>query len=134
MGVDTWVHWTMNVGMNAAITHYIDGVKRDAMKYSPSLCGNGAGSLVLGQDQDNVGGGFDANQAPEVWFDSLHVYNGQLSTSEITQLASKSTCLARAAWSNWAFSTASDMGKDYGPNNNAFSIQGSVQVVPGVTA
>ncbi|CAB4013113.1 Hypothetical predicted protein, partial [Paramuricea clavata] len=48
----------------------------------------GGGSWVIGQDQDSVGGGFDANQAFGGEISEVHVWNRALSPAEIEVLAS----------------------------------------------
>jgi len=129
----SWVHWAMNVASNRVITHYINGVENSGPRYSSSYCGQ-SGTLMLAQDQDCVGGCLDANQAPEMWIDSIRVYQGTLSSTEISQLASQSMCLTRGAWTNWAMSDAADLGKDYGSGSQDLSLVGSVTSDAGVTS
>jgi hypothetical protein len=38
---------------------------------------------VIGQDQDGVGGGFDASQAYKGYLDDIRIYNTVLSSSQI---------------------------------------------------
>jgi pyruvate/2-oxoglutarate/acetoin dehydrogenase E1 component len=42
---------------------------------------------VLGHDQDTVGGGLDATQAPNVRFNRLRVHNVSLTTTQIASIA-----------------------------------------------
>jgi len=129
----TWVHWAMNVASNMGITHYINGAANNGPMYSGSYCGQ-PGTLVLAQDQDCVGGCLDAGQAPEMWVDSLRVYAGTLTSSEISSLASGSTCVAKAAWSNWAMSDSASIGTDYGSGAQDLTLVGSVTTEAGVTS
>jgi len=129
----TWVHWAMNVASNMAITHYINGAVNGGPMYSGSYCGQ-PGTLVLAQDQDCVGGCLDAGQAPEMWIDSLRVYAGTLTSTEISSLASGSTCVAKAAWSNWAMSDSASIGTDYGSGAQDLTLVGSVTTETGVTS
>jgi hypothetical protein len=60
---DSYVHWAMTVDATTnAFTHYVDGVANTAIGFDTTLCSRTGGTLVLGQDQDVVGGGFQANQ------------------------------------------------------------------------
>ena len=81
-----WVQWVMKVERSRSITHYVDGANTPGLIYTDSFCGNQGGSMVLGQDQDNVGGGFDGGQAAEVYYASLRVFEGALTESQITTL------------------------------------------------
>merc|ERR1711920_729228 len=91
------------------------------MRYSSNFCGAQGGSLVLGHDQDNKGGGFDANQAPQVWIDSLRTYQGVLTEQQINNLASKKACIANNNHNNWAFFGA-DLKKDFGPADQPWDV------------
>jgi hypothetical protein len=57
-----WVHWAMTIGANNAITHYVNGTASTAPASGGAYCNRSTGSLVLGHDQDSVGGGLDGNQ------------------------------------------------------------------------
>lgn len=130
---DGWLHWAMNIDSDRAITHYINGGQR-SLAYGTHFCGNTVGSLMIGQDQDIVGGGLDAGQAPQISFDSLRVYKGVLSGPEIAQLklGQEATCKIRQPWSNWAFTDSTAIGKDSSPKGQDFTVMGE-DVVEGVT-
>ncbi len=49
-----------------------------------------AGGLILGQDQDTFGGGFDASQVLRGALDDLRIYDGTLSASEVQALMRES--------------------------------------------
>ena len=85
----TWHHFA--VIRNASLGHadfFIDGegyTKRcghlvyDTLKVE-------AGGLILGQDQDTFGGGFDAKQVLRGALDDLRIYDGTLSATEVQAL------------------------------------------------
>ena len=89
----TWHHFA--VIRNASLGHadfFIDGegyTKRcghlvyDALKVE-------AGGLILGQDQDAFGGGFDASQVLRGALDDLRIYDGTLSATEVQALMRES--------------------------------------------
>ena len=89
----TWHHFA--VIRNASLGHadfFIDGegyTKRcghlayDTLKVE-------AGGLILGQDQDTFGGGFDASQALRGALDDLRIYDGTLSATEVQALMRES--------------------------------------------
>ena len=89
----TWHHFA--VIRNASLGHadfFIDGegyTKRcghlvyDTLKVE-------AGGLILGQDQDTFGGGFDASQVLRGALDDLRIYDGILSATEVQALMRES--------------------------------------------
>ena len=89
----TWHHFA--VIRNASLGHadfFIDGegyTKRcghlvyDTLKVE-------AGGLILGQDQDTFGGGFDASQVLRGALDDLRIYDGTLSATEVQTLRRES--------------------------------------------
>ena len=89
----TWHHFA--VIRNASLRHadfFIDGegyTKRcghlvyDTLKVE-------AGGLILGQDQDEFGGGFDSSQVLRGALDDLRIYDGILSTTEVQALMRES--------------------------------------------
>ena len=85
----TWHHFT--VIRNASLDHidfFIDG------EGYPKRCGHlvydtlkvEAGGLILGQEQDTFGGGFDASQVLIGALDDLRIYDGILSATEVQAL------------------------------------------------
>ena len=67
---------------------YVDGAGRTGicrhLEYRPLSVEEGG--LVLGQDQDRLGGGFAADQAFRGSLDDLWIYNGALTASEVQAL------------------------------------------------
>lgn len=86
VGDGNWHHlvWT-RTGTN--LSYYVDGAFVQ--------CGNAGGSgaldinptgLIIGQEQDALGGGFDANQAWDGLLDELTIFDSALPLSEITEI------------------------------------------------
>ena len=89
----TWHHFA--VIRNASLGHadfFIDG------EGDTERCGNlvydtlkvEAGGLILGQDQDTFGGGFDTGQVLRGALDDLRIYDGTLSATEVQALMRES--------------------------------------------
>jgi hypothetical protein len=62
---------------------YFDGGLIDSRSYPIGTLGISPGGLMLGQEQDCVGGCFDPNQALDGLIDELEIYNRALEASEI---------------------------------------------------
>ena len=89
----TWHHFA--VIRNASLGHadfFIDG------EGDTKRCGNlvydmlvvDAGGLIIGQEQDQVGGGFDTGQVLRGALDDLRIYEGTLSATEVQALMRES--------------------------------------------
>ncbi|XP_068607294.1 neuronal pentraxin-1-like [Brachionichthys hirsutus] len=94
-----WHHlcitWTTRDGVWEA---FQDGVMRgDGENLAPYHPIKPEGVLVLGQEQDTLGGGFDATQAYVGELANLNIWNRKLSTAEIYNL---STCNSKAPAGN----------------------------------
>ncbi|KAK1885620.1 Neuronal pentraxin-1, partial [Dissostichus eleginoides] len=94
-----WHHlcitWTTRDGMWEA---FQDGVMRGSGEnLAPYHPIKPEGVLVLGQEQDTLGGGFDATQAYVGELANLNIWNRKLSIAEIYNLA---TCNSKAAAGN----------------------------------
>ena len=89
----TWHHFA--VIRNASLGHadfFIDGegyTKRCGYLVYDTLKVE-AGGLILGQDQDTFGGGFDASQVLRGALDDLRIYDGALSAAEVQALMRES--------------------------------------------
>ncbi|MFT5130751.1 MAG: 6-phosphogluconolactonase (cycloisomerase 2 family), partial [Rhodothermales bacterium] len=84
---------------------YVDGVRQ-----SPNFTGLSAaplqiapGGLLLGQEQDSVGGGFDVTQAFEGRMDHLAVWNRTLESAEIAEAMNQPTNLPSGLVAYWPF-------------------------------
>ncbi len=74
---ESWHHMAMRWrSSDGALDVFRDGVKiYSTVDYQTGLAMATNGTFVLGQDQDNVGGGFDANQAFIGEMDEVRVWN-----------------------------------------------------------
>ena len=80
-----WHHvvatWTSDTG---TVTLYVDGVQRftqAGVRTGISL--TGGGTMVIGQEQDSVGGGFDSTQALNGQLDEVAMYPAALSSARV---------------------------------------------------
>lgn len=64
---------------------YVNGTSRFTGTISAGTNFTSGGSLVIGQEQDSVGGSFDINQAFEGKYAVFRMYNRVLSASEVNQ-------------------------------------------------
>ena len=79
----TWYHYVLKrEGSN--IEMYLNGTEEDSGNYTSASLDVDA--LIIGQDQDVIGGGFEDYQAWEGAIDELQVYDRALSESEILDL------------------------------------------------
>ena len=74
-------------GSNGQVTLYIDGASQGTKSATLNPLQIDAGGLVLGQEQDSVGGGYTASQAFAGTLDEVRLYNQALTATEITTLA-----------------------------------------------
>ena len=64
--------------------YFVDNVKQGCKAFDPSTLN--ISSLILGQEQDNLGGGFDASQDWEGVLDELLIFRRALSDSDISNI------------------------------------------------
>ncbi len=77
-----WHHVALSFGDGANDTVlYIDGAPVMSLGATNAL--TSGGTLVMGSDQDSVGGSFQASQALDAEFDGLRVWNGVRSEAQI---------------------------------------------------
>ena len=76
---------------NDEVTFYLDGIFQGTQSIKLDVLTVVPDGLVLGQDQDEVGGKFALRDAFKGKMDDLRVYNRVLNASEIKALAVKST-------------------------------------------
>ncbi|NET41386.1 LamG-like jellyroll fold domain-containing protein, partial [Okeania sp. SIO2B3] len=76
------VSWNSSDGQ---LKVYLDGEEKDSGTLSKGKKITSGGSLVLGQEQDKLAGGFDVNQALEGQMAHLRLYNRVLSKEEINE-------------------------------------------------
>ncbi|MCB1209314.1 MAG: cadherin-like beta sandwich domain-containing protein [Verrucomicrobiales bacterium] len=82
--------------VGGALLVYVDGVQKFSGTITPGSPITGGGSLVLGQDQDTVGGNFDAGQSFGGSLDEVAVFNRALSPAEVANLATAASITAGA--------------------------------------
>jgi fibronectin type 3 domain-containing protein len=73
--------------VNDRVTLYLDGVSYGSQVATLTPLDIDSGGLLLGQEQDTVGGGFDTSQSFVGTMDEVRLYERVLSASEITDLA-----------------------------------------------
>ena len=78
---------------------YVNGSLKYASKLLQGYFPAGGGVWVIGQEQDELGGGFDADQAFGGELTELNVWDRVLSPAEITKLAS--TCSSNNTQGNY---------------------------------
>ena len=64
---------------------YVNGVQEYSGTLDANISNGTPGTLIFGQEQDSVGGGFDPNQCFYGDFAAMKLYNRILSLSEVTQ-------------------------------------------------
>ena len=82
-----WHHvvatWSNDTG---TLRLYVDGTERTSQPdVRPGVALTGNGTLVLGQEQDSVGGGFDSSQAFAGQLDEVALYPAVLSPARVAQ-------------------------------------------------
>jgi len=82
-----WHHlvWVRN-SVSGEANLYIDGVSVDTDTTVTTTVSLDAGGVIIGQEQDRFGGGFDANQCFQGWIDEIRIYNRVLDASDVTTL------------------------------------------------
>ena len=83
----TWHHITVTRdGTTGAVTLYVDAVSQGTKTLDPGALIVDENGLVIGQEQDSVGGGFDPEQTLEGRLDDVRIYNRVLADPEIGAL------------------------------------------------
>jgi len=90
----TWQHvvltWDSATG-DAAL--YLNGAQAASTTgFAAGSSISGGGAMVLGQDQDEVGGGFSTIQSVEGRLDELIIFDRALSAEDVGEIYSSSTC------------------------------------------
>ena len=71
---------------------YKDGeIKQQGTDFQKGFTVRAGGSLVLGQDQDSVGGGFDADQSFKGMLSNVNVWDRKLTDTQIKEMST--SCL-----------------------------------------
>ncbi|WP_371194167.1 DUF6701 domain-containing protein [Glaciecola sp. SC05] len=84
---NTWRQLAIN-RQNEEVCLYIDGVKQDCDNTVSlgALAVDNANSVVIGQEQDQIGGGFDVVQGFEGFMDEFKIFDVKLSGRQIAEL------------------------------------------------
>ena len=117
---------------------YIDGILKDT-EINTNFLGSlniASGGLVIGQEQDSVGGGFEAGQSMQGLLDELRIWNRALSGSEIALLAANGNADA-TGWNQDTNSFQCDAGTDFDShiyqyqynNANSYNLYASMEYV-----
>ncbi|KAL5246889.1 hypothetical protein ACHWQZ_G018932 [Mnemiopsis leidyi] len=85
--LSTWHHVAMTWrSIDGLVYIYVNGVQVHSGTTSAGATIKGGGTLVLGQEQDAVGGSFDLNQAFSGSLDQLFILSKILTESEVTEI------------------------------------------------
>ena len=126
------VHITYSAGTT---TYYSNGEVDDTLRYGSGYCGGGSGgALVLGQDQDRVGGGFQGHQSAAMDVAYLYIYSTAFESAKVAARAmlgaacpASSEPLAAA----WVFDGAvPTQGTDISGNGPTLSVVGAPAYAP----
>jgi hypothetical protein len=96
---DSWVSWAIppvrdgrwhhvaivRDASNSEVELYVDGVSRGARQAALSPLAIDSGGLIIGQDQDAVGGGFEPNQSLNGLLDEVAIFDQRLSGQRIAE-------------------------------------------------
>lgn len=126
---DVWVHWAMTVDTNNQVQHYLNATAASggAMMGSSRFCGDTNGSLVLGQRQTSIGGGFNSLHSPNVVFDSLRIHPQILSITQLNQTFHGGDGTSAPLWSAYCFTDETDFGYDSSGRNQSLTVVGGAQ-------
>ena len=86
-----WYHFCLTWSASTKMDFYVNGVLVKSHDISTSSIGTG-GTLIIGQDQDSVGGGFAANQAFGGDIYRLNVFSRKLRVEEIAAMYYDGRC------------------------------------------
>ena len=99
-------------GSNGELKVYKDGILASTNILSPGTAITPGGSLVIGQDQGNVGGNFTPSRAHTGLIDEVQIYNRALSGSEIALMAANGNADA-TGWNQDAQTFSCSAGTDF---------------------
>jgi len=81
-----WCNFTWTrVSATGVSVYYLDGVQVGTRTYLPGTSPVSGGYLIIGQESDTPGGGFDANQNLDGDFARLDIYNRAITAAEVAQ-------------------------------------------------
>ncbi len=123
------VTWDQSTG---AYTAYVDGVQEGSttLAQGDSMAGNG--TFILGQEQDNVGGGFDSTQIFTGTIDEVRIFNDVRTAQEISdnynsELSDPAN--EQGLVTNWQFNSGSGSTAADTVGSNDLTLQNGAEVV-----
>ncbi|CAL4129916.1 unnamed protein product, partial [Meganyctiphanes norvegica] len=85
----SWIHFCHTVSNNALYTLYVNGKKVLDIQYAEELQPlNMSGLLIIGQDQDFYGGGYDKTQGIRGYITQFNIWENNLQPTEIENISS----------------------------------------------
>ncbi|MFZ9046177.1 MAG: LamG-like jellyroll fold domain-containing protein, partial [Cyclobacteriaceae bacterium] len=96
---NTWYHVAYS-RLGGEVTVYVDGNPRGTVFVNDQLLNIETGGLIFGQEQDNVGGGFQADQSLNGQLSETRIFSSALSQAEVQQLAVQDAPVPPLAVSN----------------------------------
>ncbi|TWU49227.1 PKD domain-containing protein [Rubripirellula reticaptiva] len=121
-----WHHFViLRNGLDTSVAVYIDGLQigsTQAMPLAPLQVA--AGGLIVGQEQDSVGGGFDPNQALDGKLDELGIWRRALTAQQIAKIHAEGVVGTEADLS--AYYPLNEMGGDIAVDRSSNARNGVV--------
>lgn len=109
---------------------YLDGALQGTLATASLLPMSSGGTLMLGQDQDSVGGGLDPNQSLKGAMDDVAIWNRVLTPSEVALLYLDGADRSDAGlYGYWSFNAASASFDDMSGNGRHMTTVGTLGVV-----
>ena len=128
LGLEQWTHVTYT-RVDSTVSIYLDGALSQSMAANDTALVVDDGGVIIGQEQDAVGGSFEASQSLNGDIDSLHIYNRALSSAEVQALYELNNNLANGLVAHYEFEGDAD---DSSGNDNDGEEFGGVSYVDGV--
>jgi hypothetical protein len=115
--VEVWRHIAITyVSGTTTTTVYKDGVATSALIHT-KFCGTTTGSLVVGQEQDSLGGSFSSVQSADMAVDTVAIYSSAWTAAEVA--ANSRTCVSLKDETLWTVWSGFTRGRDLVGNNDA---------------
>ncbi|XP_063693319.1 uncharacterized protein LOC134825110 [Bolinopsis microptera] len=87
----TWYHLCFTWASDSGAAIYVDGAKVKEGALATGKTQNAGGVMNVGQEQDSVGGGYDANKAFAGSLYNLNMFRSKLSDDQVTKLYAEGT-------------------------------------------
>lgn len=89
----SWHHVVISGSIASELNYYLDAQLVATVTIPPGSALEPGGTLIVGQDQDSVNGGFSTLQALDGDVDELALYDHELSEAQIQAIFTATTCL-----------------------------------------